>query len=231
MQINITKRVKILTVILLGCFGICDLYMRFIASGICTWCYGGLLMQDLLGIPAYTSGVKDELAQYTEIIHINQRELDELSCIKANKWDCSNYLVDSKCKLQILDNPAPLKECIQIYGTCGVEEPYCNHWNYQKCIGLEVYDYIYQRPEVLTKVIDILERPCHYINSALKKLEASKISIKSNSCLMKLSEELGCDGSIKGAEIFILNMYDKDRKIHSKIVIKRKEKTSDKFGN
>ena len=211
MQINISKRVKILTVILLVCFGICDLYMRFIASKIYPGCYGGLLMHNLLGVPEpHYSGapelppkwVKDEVALYTEVVHINQKQWDEVSCIRANKWDCSN-IIDGKCKLEVLDKPAPLKECIVLYSADGVQKPYCNHWNYEKCIGFEVYDYIYQRPDILKQVIDILERPCNYINSALRKLESSKISIKKDNCLIKVSERLGCNGSIKGAEIFV----------------------------
>lgn len=222
MQINISKRVKILTVILLVCFGICDLYMRFIASGVYPGCYSWVLRIDLLGVPEFVKGTKDEVALYTEVVHITQKQWDEISCIGVNNWDCSNR-IDGRCQMKVIDKPAPLKECIVLYGADGVQKPYCNHWNYEKCIGFEVYDYIYQRPDILKQVIDILERPCNYINSALRKLESSKISIKKDNCLIKVSERLGCNGSIKGAEIFVLKMYDKNRKVHSKIVVERKE--------
>jgi hypothetical protein len=196
--------------------------MRFIVSGSTAggYYFGWLLMDDLLGVPDSLTGVKSRFAEYTKVIHITQKQWDEISCIGVNNWDCSNR-IDGRCQMKVIDKPAPLKECIELYGSYGAQKPYCNHWNHKKCIGLDVYNYIYQKPDILKQVIDILERPCYYINATLNKL--SRLSIKPHTRITEARKDLGCDGSIKGAEIFVLNMYDKNRKVHSKIVVERKE--------
>lgn len=186
---------------------------------------------DLSAVVDMTLGIPGEynythLHKITDDMHISEEEWNKPTCIPIENKEPPLDALSSPKKVYP-NGVAPLKNCIIIYGYNGTVEPYCNHKNIKSCIILEIYEYILQRPDILNKLIDIVERPCRYIPTEEKIKEYSiKKGVTMEGTLINMKqirESLRCDIKDKELETVVIRFLDKDMKPRFNMAIKRKE--------
>lgn len=212
------KWLVVLSIISLIIFGICDIWLRYFGT---LGDHRGLdlvhSIEILLGIP---KNYNRSATKAGDIMHINDEEWNNPSCIPMDRRQCFGY--GEPCiNTPINDRIAPLKECISIHGNAGWREPYCNHWTRHNCVTLWTYEYILERPDILNKLIEILEKPCQYLptEGSLIKNGAQHVS----SAVESARRAMHCGSGQKKPYIFIISILDKTWTKRSEIVVRRKE--------
>ena len=211
-----------LFILVLILFGLCDSYLRNLdqfSKGDYT-ILGA--MDAILGVPDY-KGHKSEISKISEILNISEEEWHTPACEAIDKLDCSEAKAGERCKIIPHNGLSSLKECLDIGNARIIQPQYCNHWNHENCLALSIFDYVLQRPDVLNKIIEVLERPCHYFPTEEELIKAGKDSKSGRSIFYKAREKMYCDDKDKKPYKIILKILDKHRDSRLDIVINRKE--------